>query len=109
MSRPSQEAIIEQELNRIFKSKTATNVSEAHKEIEANHAYINQKQLKDLVALHDTTFKEKCVEPLRKLYHKYSDLTLQEGDLQNWAELVERDVRILEATMDKVRDNQSTI
>lgn len=107
MSKASKEALLERALNKIAKSQTNTNVAEAHEEIESNYAYINEKQLKRLVELHDTEFKDKCVVPLQRLYYKYSDTVLCDGDLQNWAELIDRDIRVLETTLAKVRDNQS--
>ncbi|CUS20237.1 LAQU0S01e02102g1_1 [Lachancea quebecensis] len=107
MSKATKEAILERALNKIIKSQTNTSVAEAHEEIESNYAYINQKQLKRLVELHDAEFKDKCVAPLQKLYYKYSDTVLCDGDLQNWAELIERDIRVLETTLAKARDNQS--
>ncbi|SCV04697.1 LANO_0G11804g1_1 [Lachancea nothofagi CBS 11611] len=106
MSKTTREVQLEKDLNKIVKAHTDTVVAEAQREIEASHAYINEKQLKKLIELHDNILQEKCSVPMQKLYHKYSQNSLQEGDLQNWAELVDRDVRILEATMKRVRDNQ---
>ncbi|SCU90183.1 LAME_0E07404g1_1 [Lachancea meyersii CBS 8951] len=106
MSIPSLEAQLDREINIIIKAQSDTAISEAQREIEANHAYINETQLKNLLDLHDNVFQNQCVLPLQKLYQKYSQMSLQEGDVQNWAELVDRDLRVLEATVDKVRSNR---
>ncbi|SCU97499.1 LAFA_0G11738g1_1 [Lachancea sp. 'fantastica'] len=106
MSVSSRQAQLDREIDRITKATTNTAVSEAQREIEANHASINETQLKKLIDLHDNVLQNRGSIPLRKLYHKYSQLHLQEGDLQNWAELVDRDLRVLEATIEKAKINQ---
>lgn len=98
---------LDHELNRILKSHSETAVSTTLKEIESNHQYINEVQLKKLVQLHDSGFQEKCVAPVTLLYNKYSDIVLQNGDLQNWAEIVDRDLRVLENTLQLVRENRN--
>lgn len=98
---------LDHELNRILKSHSETAVSATLKEIESNHQYINEVQLKKLVQLHDSGFQEKCVAPVTQLYNKYSDIVLQNGDLQNWAEIVDRDLRVLENTLQLVRENRN--
>ncbi|KAG0675089.1 biogenesis of lysosome- organelles complex 1 subunit bls1 [Kluyveromyces marxianus] len=87
-------------LNQLIKSKTDTVGSELLKEIERNDEYIKEVQLKKLKELHDKQFKEKHVLPLIKLYERYNSSAINDGDLQNWAELIDRDIRILEGTMD---------
>ncbi|AET38738.1 Bls1p Ecym_3245 [Eremothecium cymbalariae DBVPG len=94
---------IDQTINRIIKSRTPTAVSDVQSEIETNHAYINQVQLKKLIQLHDENLQERCHIPLKKLYDKYNDKILGEGDLQNWAEHIERDLRLLETTLKIVK------
>lgn len=83
----------------ICKSSRETDASKILKEIEDNNEYIMDVQLKKLLRLHDTAFKERCVLPLHQLYDKYNESVLRHGDLQNWAELIDRDLRVLELTM----------
>ncbi|SCU98460.1 LADA_0H13168g1_1 [Lachancea dasiensis] len=106
MSKASLEAQLETEIAKIIKAHSDTAVSEAQKEIESNYAYINDKQLKKLIGLHDDVLQHKCGVPLQKLYDKYSQFNLQHGNLQNWAELIDRDLRVLEATIERVWDNR---
>ncbi|CDO92144.1 unnamed protein product [Kluyveromyces dobzhanskii CBS 2104] len=91
-------------LNDLIKSKTDTTGSEVLREIEANDKYIKDVQLKKLKDLHDRQFKERCVSPLIRLYEKYNTSALNDGDLQNWAELIDRDMRILEGTIKILRE-----
>lgn len=83
----------------ICKSGRETDASKILKEIEDNNEYIMEVQLRKLLKLHDTAFKERCVLPLHQLYDKYNESVLRQGDLQNWAELIDRDLRVLELTM----------
>ncbi|QEU62204.1 Bls1 [Kluyveromyces lactis] len=92
--------------NQLIKSKTDTVGSEILKEIEGNDEYIKDVQLKKLKELHDKKFKEKGVTPLIRLYEKYNTCALNDGDLQNWAELIDRDIRILEGTV-KILEDES--
>ncbi|AGO12431.1 AaceriAER079Cp [[Ashbya] aceris (nom. inval.)] len=98
---------LDQEINRIIKSKTATKVSAMQAEIEANHAHIYEVQLKKLLRLHDEELQERCHTPLRKLYAKYNSRAEGNRDLQTWAEHVERDLRLLETTLRLVREGRS--
>ncbi|AAS52763.1 AER079Cp [Eremothecium gossypii ATCC 10895] len=98
---------LDQDVNRIIKSKTATKVSAMQAEIEANHAYIYDVQLKKLLRLHDEELQERCHTPLRKLYAKYSSRAEGNRDLQTWAEHVERDLRLLETTLRLVREGKA--
>lgn len=86
-------------LNYLIKSKTATVGSEILREVESNNDYIRDIQLKKLTDLHDKSFKEKGMVPLIKLYEKYNAKSVEHGDLQNWAELIDRDLRVLETTI----------
>ncbi|CEP61610.1 Bls1p LALA0_S03e06788g [Lachancea lanzarotensis] len=106
MSVSSRQAQLDREINRIIKCRTDTAVSEAQREIETNHASINETQLKKLMDLHDNVLQNRGALPLQKLYNKYSQLNLQEGDLQNWAELMDRNLRVLEATVEKAKANR---
>ncbi|SCW01836.1 LAFE_0E08328g1_1 [Lachancea fermentati] len=102
----SKQTVLDRELHRLLKSHTQTTLSETQEQIEANHAYITSKQLKKLIDLHDLTFQERCVIPLQKLYDKHMALRLMDGDLQNWAEVVDRDIRVLETTLQLVKEGR---
>lgn len=97
---------LDQLLNRIFKSTQETEASRTLKEIESNSEYIINTQLRKLLELHDKSFKKKCVVPARCLYEKYNEAVLRDGDLQNWAELVDRDIRVLEVAMQLVKETK---
>lgn len=40
------------------------------------------------------------------LYDKYNERVLEEGDLQNWAELIDRDIRVLEVAMQLISESK---
>lgn len=94
---------LEQELNRMLRSRTATHLSAIQSEIEKNHSYIAHVQLKTLRQLHDEHYQEKCWIPLNKLYNKYKDKVANDGNIQRRAEYMDRDIRILELTLKLVK------
>ncbi|SCU77664.1 LAMI_0A01926g1_1 [Lachancea mirantina] len=106
MASNGRQAALESEFNKLLKLNSTTAASEAQEQVEQNHKYISNVQLKALVELHDNKFRESYT-PLKKLYEKYSDDFLRDGDLQNWAELIDRDIRVLETTMRLAKDNQA--
>ncbi|GAV52557.1 hypothetical protein ZYGR_0AG05480 [Zygosaccharomyces rouxii] len=93
---------LDQLVNTICKSNRDTDASKVLKEIEDNNNYITEVQLKRLLKLHDGAFRESVI-PLQKLHDKYSEIVLKQGDLQSWAELIDRDLRVLELTMQLVK------
>lgn len=92
----------------LVKSKTTSENCETLKEIESNNVYIRDVQLKKLMSLHDKKFKETAVVPLVRLYEKFNTKFLNEGDLQNWAEIIDRDLRILESTLQIIDEERDT-
>lgn len=90
---------LDQLVNGICKSTQDTAACKTLQEIESNNEYIVNTQLRKLLKLHDKSFKEKCVAPAIALYEKYNEVILRDGDLQNWAELIDRDIRVLEETV----------
>ncbi|CAL9729243.1 biogenesis of lysosome-related organelles complex 1 subunit Bls1p [Monosporozyma unispora] len=93
-------------VDNITNSKNPTEVSKTLKEIEENKDYIQDVQLRKLITLHDQSFKTKCVDPLTELYEKYSPLLERDGKIQNEAAIVDRNLRIIEQTLEFVRANQ---
>ncbi|CAR26572.1 hypothetical protein ZYGR_0H03900 [Zygosaccharomyces rouxii] len=89
---------LDQLVNSICKSTRDTDASKILKEIEDNNSYITEVQLKRLLKLHDGSFRE-SLTPLQKLHDKYNEIVMRQGDLQSWAELIDRDLRVLELTM----------
>lgn len=89
---------LDQLVSSIFRSNRDTDASKTLKEIEDNNYYITEVQLKRLLKLHDGAFRE-SVTPFQKLHNKYNESVLRQGDLQGWAELIDRDLRVLELTM----------
>lgn len=98
---------IEKELSKIIKSRTSTNISDIQSEIEANHEYIETIQLRKLIHLHDVILQEDCIIPLTKLYERHNGIMLHNGDLQKWAELVDKNLRVLENTFQIIEENRS--
>lgn len=97
---------LDQIVDRIFKSTQESEASKTLKEIESNNDYIMNTQLRKLLKLHDTSFQQKCVTPISALYEKHSEQALRDGDLQNWAELIDRDIRIIETAMQLIKDSR---
>lgn len=97
---------LDQLVQSICKSNRDTDASKTLKEIEDNNHYIMEVQLKRILKLHDESFKSKSVIPLQKFYEKYNEIVIRHGDLQNWAELVDRDLRVLELAMQLAKGRQ---
>lgn len=96
---------LDQMMNAICKSNRNTDASNILKEIEENNSYITEVQLKRLLKLHDGAFRQSII-PMQKLYDKYNESVMRQGDLQNWAELIDRDLRVLELTMQLVKETK---
>lgn len=96
---------LDQIVDKIFKSTQETEASRTLQEIESNNDYILNTQLRKLLKLHDNSFQQKCVLPVNSLYEKHSESALRDGDLQNWAELIDRDIRIIETAMQLIKDS----
>lgn len=90
---------LDQLVNGICKSAQEIGASRTLQEIESNNEYIMNTQVRRLLKLHDRSFKEKCVTPAVALYERFNEMALRDGDLQNWAELIDRDIRVLEVAM----------
>lgn len=99
---------LDQVVDRIFKSTQETDASKTLKEIESNNHYIMNTQLRKLVELHDSSFQQKCVVPITALYERYSEQVLRDGDLQSCAELIDRDIRIIETAIELIRDSKKS-
>lgn len=93
-------------VDKITNSNTPTEGSKILKEIEENKDYIQEVQLKKLITLHDQSFKSKCVDPLNDLYGKYKPLMERDSNVQNEAALVDRNLRIIEQTLEYIKANQ---
>lgn len=102
----SSKSDLDQLVGRICKSSRETESSKTLKEIESNNEYITSVQLKKLQRLHDISFKNKCVTPTKVLYDRYNERVLQHGDLQNWAEIIDRDIRVLEEAIQLIKSNR---
>lgn len=98
---------IAQKFRDIIASDRDTDFSKNLREITTNREYINKYQLTKLLKLHDQSLKGKCYVPLNDLYTKYKDMITGDGELQNEAALIDRDLRIIESTIEliKERDN----
>lgn len=78
------------------------------KEVECNEKYIYDVQLPKLVKLHDVHFTKECLKPARRLLEKYSNIAIDNGtEIQREAELIDRDMRVIEETLDLVRQNKA--
>ncbi|CCD27132.1 Bls1p NDAI_0J02400 [Naumovozyma dairenensis CBS 421] len=97
---------LEELFKRIINSETPTEVSKTLKEIENNNKYINDVQFKKLIELHDDRFKNKCLKPMQGLCTKYNNVVVQDGDLQIDAALVDRDLRVLETTLQLIKERK---
>ncbi|QLQ80841.1 hypothetical protein HG537_0E01960 [Torulaspora globosa] len=97
---------LDQVIDRIFKSTQETDASRTLKEIKSNNEYIMNTQLRKLVELHDTSFRQKCVVPMASLYERYSEQLVRDEDLQRCAELVDRDIRIIETAIELIKQSK---
>ena len=91
-------------VKRITQSNSSSELSKTLQEVESNRAYIAGVQLQKLKRMHDRSFRSKCVEPTQELYAKYTKRLEQDGDLQNAAAEIDRDLRIIEATLALVKE-----
>ena len=90
-------------VKQITQSTKSTELSKTIQEIESNKQYITDVQLKKLLKLHDKSFKMKCVSPPQELYDKYQRQMRKNGDLQNRAAEIDRDLRIIETAIDIIK------
>ncbi|KAG0672372.1 Bls1p [Maudiozyma exigua] len=93
----------DQLVKQITQSTKSNELSKTIQEIESNKQYIIDIQLKKLLKLHDKSFKMKCVSPTEELYKKYRRQMRKDGDLQNQAAEIDRDLRIIETAMDIIK------
>ncbi|EDO18709.1 hypothetical protein Kpol_1055p66 [Vanderwaltozyma polyspora DSM 70294] len=104
----SSKSELESLLNKIVKSNDETEVSKALKEIEDNNEYIEKKQLRSLLTMHDKKFKDQCLIPMNNLYVKYNDIVGKDRNLQNETAFVDRDIRVLESTLQYIIENKNS-
>lgn len=94
---------LDQLVKQITQSTKSNELSKTIQEIESNKQYITDIQLKKLLKLHDKSFKMKCVSPAEELYDKYERQMGKDGDLQNQAAEIDRDLRIIETAIDIIK------
>lgn len=94
---------LDQLVKQITQSTKSNELSKTIQEIESNKQYITDIQLKKLLKLHDKSFKMKCVYPTEELYDKYQRQMRKDGDLQNQAAEIDRDLRIIETAIDIIK------
>lgn len=95
---------LNQLVNQITQSSNCTELSRTIQEIESNKNYITDVQLKKLMKLHDKSFKMKCVQPTQELYNRYLKRMEKDGNLQNRAAEIDRDLRIIETTLQIIKE-----
>lgn len=93
-------------VKRITQSTRSSELSRTLQEVEANRAYIADVQLQKLKRMHDRSFRRKCVEPTQELYAKYQKRVAQDGDLQNGAAEIDRDLRIIETALSLIKERR---
>lgn len=93
-------------VDKIIHSKVPTEISKTLKEIERNNDYIEEIQLKELIQLHDQTLKTKCVDPLTKMYEYFAPYMEKDYNIQTEAAVIDRDLRIIEHTLQTIKANQ---
>ncbi|CCC72143.1 hypothetical protein NCAS_0J01640 [Naumovozyma castellii] len=92
----------------IVNSSIDSESSKTLREIEANSRYISDVQLKSLLKLHDEKFKQKCVDPLHDIASRYGKIVDKDGDLATEAALVDRDLRVIETTIQLIQERAKT-
>ncbi|CAI4035304.1 hypothetical protein SMKI_12G4550 [Saccharomyces mikatae IFO 1815] len=105
---PNRTEELDRLLDRIINSPQGTEASKTLEEIENNQSYILNVQLKKLLRLHDDSFKNKCVSPVNDMLEKYTPYTERTKALQKGAELVDRDLRIIEMTYQLIKKNRNS-
>ncbi|CAI4048454.1 hypothetical protein SUVZ_12G4320 [Saccharomyces uvarum] len=93
-------------LDNIINSPHGTEASKTLEEIENNQSYILDIQLKKLLRLHDDSFKNKCVSPANEMLERYTPYLGRAEVLQKEAELVDRDLRIIEMAYQLIKKNR---
>lgn len=91
----------------IIHSTEPTEASSTYGEIIENRKIIEEHQLNELLQLHDKTFQDKCIQPINKLKEKYDKLLQQDNDIQTHVAMTDRDLRIIELTLDLVYRNKN--
>lgn len=95
---------LDQLVKKIIHSTNSSELSKTIQEIESNKEYITEVQLKKLKKMHDTSFRLKCVTPTQELYDKYLKRMEKDGNLQNRAAEIDRDLRIIETALDIIKE-----
>lgn len=97
------------ELKDVFESivrcTDPTESSHTLKEIHENKRIIEERQVVELLQVHDKVFYDKCVRPVNKLKKLYDALLRDDTDIQTHVALTDRDLRIIEATLDMAYQN----
>ncbi|CAI4047090.1 hypothetical protein SKDZ_12G4330 [Saccharomyces kudriavzevii ZP591] len=105
---PSRTEELDRLLEKIINSPHGTEASKTLEEIENNQSYILDVQLKKLLRLQDDSFKNKCVSPVNDMLEKYTPYLGRTEALQEEAELVDRDLRIIEMTYQLIKKNRNS-
>ncbi|CCH58419.1 hypothetical protein TBLA_0A06280 [Henningerozyma blattae CBS 6284] len=99
---------IDRLVNKIFKNQNSTKSNEILKEIYSNNEYIRNIQLSKLIKLNDIKFQRKTVLPMNDLYIKYYNASdYENNNLQREAEIIDRDLRIIELTIQSIKENNN--
>lgn len=104
---PSGKVDLDKVITRILQNKNNSKAGEILREINSNNEYIREVQLAKLLKYHDNSFKNSCVGPTARLYKKYQFQTLQLGDLQKQAEILDRDIRVIEVALECMRAEEN--
>lgn len=105
---PNRTEELDRLVDKIINSPHRTEASKTLEEIENNQSYILNVQLKKLLRLHDDSFKNKCVSPVTYMLEKYTPYLGHTEALQKEAELVDRDLRIIEMTYQLIKKNRNS-
>ncbi|KAH3899964.1 uncharacterized protein SCODWIG_01340 [Saccharomycodes ludwigii] len=96
------------DIDKLINAHVPTKIAKLQWDIERTSDYITNKQLNDVVALHDKDLTSNLLK-LDKFINKYDGIFLKHKNfLQKNAELLDKDIRILEMTMDLVQSANDT-
>lgn len=94
-------------VDKIVNDHSLSEPGQSLKELGDNGRYIMDVQMKKLLKLHDQSFIERCFRPMEELKNRYAKVKERSGDLQKEAELVDRDIRIIEMAIQDINKNKS--
>lgn len=90
-------------VEKILHDNSLSEPGKSLKELEDNGKYIMDVQMTKLLKLHDDRFMQRSFLPMEQLCTKYNEVKNKYGDLQKEAELVDRDIRIIEMAIDDIK------